>query len=304
MTAPIAVFAYNRAEHVKMTLEALAKNDLAVDSDLFIFCDGAKNGASPEAIAKVEKTREVIDAFAKEHKDAFKSIDVVKKEANAGLAASIIAGATELLEKFGRIIVLEDDLITAKDFLSYMNEALDYYEKNEKVWSISGYTFPLKSFEKYPHDVYASPRGCSWGWGTWKDRFMKVDWKVSDYQEFIKDAKAVKHFNEGGVDMANMLASQMAGKINSWAIRWCYAESRNHMFTIYPKESRIRNAGVDGSGTHCVDSGLYDTTLVSEGKKVTFENVEPDSRIMGEFRLMYDYSHLGGLRRKIHRMFL
>ncbi len=299
MLAPVVVFVYNRADHALETLNHLSENYLASESDLFIYCDNAKNEKAEEA---VEKVRTMVDNFS--HQSNFKTVTVIKAEKNKGLAASIIGGATEILEKYGKIIVVEDDLITSKDFLSYMNHALDFYEKNPKVWSVSGYTFPLKSLKNYPHDIYMSPRGCSWGWATWKDRFEKVDWNVTDFEEFITNPQRVKHFNEGGPDMADMLSRQVHGKINSWAIRWCYQESKENMFTVYPKESRIRNIGCDNSGTNCVNSSLYDTTLISGDAACTFENLEPDRRIMREFCSMYDYSRLGNIKRKLLRLFI
>lgn len=296
MAAPVVVFAYNRADHIKSTLEHLNRNTLANQSDLYVYCDHAKN---EKAVADVNATRGVVENFSKN--SSFHSVTVIKAEQNKGLAASIITGVTQILEKYGRVIVVEDDLMTSKDFLSYMNAALDYYEKNPRVWSISGYTSPLKSLESYPHDVYASPRGCSWGWATWKDRFEKVDWEVSDFDEFIRDPIRRKHFNKGGPDMTRMLTRQIQGKINSWAIRWCYQESKEQMYTIYPVKSRIRNIGCDNSGTHCISSNLYDTPLTDGTSSCTFEDIAPDPKIMREFRSMYDYSHLGNLRRKIIR---
>lgn len=299
MLAPVVVFVYNRADHARATLTHLSNNHLAGESDLYVYCDNAKNEKAQEA---VDAVRAIVDEFARSSR--FKRVTVVKANKNKGLAASIIDGAGEILEKYGKIIVVEDDLITSDDFLTYMNSALDFYENNPKIWSISGYTFPLKSLNGYPHDIYMSPRGCSWGWATWKNRFEKVDWNVSDFEEFIRSPKRVKHFNEGGPDMAEMLSRQVHGKINSWAIRWCYQESRENMFTVYPKKSRIRNIGCDNTGTHCVDSSLYDTTLISGDTACTFENLTPDKSIMREFRSMYDYSRLGNIRRRLVRLFI
>lgn len=299
MLAPVVVFAYNRADHTSQTLNHLSGNYLAPETELFIYCDNAKNEQAREG---VENVRAIVDEFA--HNSCFKKVTVVKAEKNKGLAASIIGGVSDILNQYGRVIVVEDDLVTSKDFLTYMNNALDFYENNPKVWSISGYTFPLKTLEKYPHDVYMSPRGCSWGWATWKDRFLKVDWEVSDFDEFIKNPERVKHFNEGGPDMTDMLTRQVNGKINSWAIRWCYQESKENMFTVYPVKSRIRNIGCDSTGTHCVSSNLYDTTLISGDYSCNFENLTPDPKIMKEFRMMYDYSRLGNLKRKLLRLFL
>lgn len=299
MLAPVVVFVYNRADHASQTLNHLSNNFLASESDLFIYCDNAKDEKSQEA---VDNVRAVADEFARN--SSFKKVTVIKAEKNKGLAASIISGVTEILNQYGKVIVVEDDLITSKDFLTYMNNALDFYEDNPKIWSVSGYTFPLKSLEKYKHDVYMSPRGCSWGWATWKNRFDKVDWDISDFDDFIKNPSRVKHFNEGGPDMTEMLTRQVNGKINSWAIRWCYQESKENMFTVYPVKSRIRNIGCDNSGTNCVSSSLYDTSLISGDYSCNFENLTPNSGIMTEFRMMYDYSRFGNLKRKLLRLFL
>ena len=299
MPAPVVVFVYNRADHARITLNCLRENVLADKSDLYIYCDNAKNEKAQEG---VDAVRTMVDDFVKN--SGFLSVTVIKAEQNKGLAASIIGGVGEVLDRYGRIIVVEDDLTTSKDFLTYMNNALDFYENNEKIWSISGYTFPLKSLRSYPHDIYMSPRGCSWGWATWKNRFDKVDWEVSDFEEFIRDSARIKHFNEGGPDMTDMLSRQVHGKINSWAIRWCYQESKENMFTVYPKESRVRNIGCDNSGTNCVDSNLYDTTLISGSSSCTFENLMPEAKIMREFRSMYDYSRLGSIKRKWLRLFI
>lgn len=298
MPAPVIVFVYNRADHAARTLNCLAANTLAPYSELFIYCDNAKNDNARQG---VEDVRSFVDDFA--HTSPFKTVSVIKADSNKGLAHSIIDGAGEIIKKYGRIIVVEDDLVSSPDFLTYMNEALDFYEKNDRIWSISGYTSPLKSLEKYPHDIYMSPRGCSWGWATWKDRFERVDWEVTDFKDFIKDPKRVKHFNEGGPDMTEMLTRQVNGSINSWAIRWCYAQSKENMYTVYPSKSRIRNIGCDASGSNCVSSSLYDTQLIREAAACKFENLEPDKRIMREFRSMFDYSHLGGIRRKLVKLF-
>lgn len=299
MLAPVVVFVYNRDEHASRTLLHLSKNVLANESDLFIFCDNAKN---EKAVEKVDATRRVVDEFA--GNSIFKNVTVIKAEKNKGLAASIIGGVTDIINRYGKVIVVEDDLITSPDFLTYMNDALDFYENNPKVWSISGYTFPLKSLNKYPHDIYMSPRGCSWGWATWKDRFEKVDWDVRDFEDFKKSKERQRHFNEGGVDMTRMITDQVNGRINSWAIRWCYQESKENMFTVYPVHSRVKSIGCDDSGTHCVNSNLYDTDLITENTGCTFENLTPDKKIMSEFRLMYDYSRFGNIRRKLLRLFL
>lgn len=282
MLAPIVVFVYNRPEHTKKTIEALANNYLAKDSELFIFSDGPKN---EEAEVKVKLVREYIDSLPE--KKMFKSVKITKAKINKGLANSVISGVSEIIGQYGKVIVLEDDLMSSIDFLQYMNDALDYYENNQKIWSISGYNLPIKIPSDYKSDIYFSYRGCSWGWATWKDRWEKVDWNVSDYNEFKRNKDLRKKLNRGGRDMADMLDSQMQGKIDSWAIRWCYTQSKLDMLTVYPVVSRIKNIGLDGTGTHSGINPQYDVVINNENKKCVFDNPGLNKRILKNFRNYY-----------------
>ena len=282
LPAPVVIFVYNRPEHTKKTIEALAENYLAKESDVFIFSDAAKNEKS---IANVQLTRKYIESIP--DKNLFKSVEIIKASKNKGLANSVISGVTEIIGKFGKVIVVEDDLVTSKDFLQYMNGALEYYKNNESIWSISGYNIPIDIPSDYNHDVYLSYRGCSWGWATWKDRWSKVDWNVSDYKSFKSNKELRKKFNLGGRDMANMLDLQMEGKIDSWAIRWCYAQSKLNMYTVYPVQSRITNTGLDGSGTHSGLTTHYDVNFKIDNGICKFEDLKINPEISKKFQNHY-----------------
>ena len=222
--APIILFVYNRPWHTRQTIEALQKNELAKESELYIFSDGPKT----ENDEKVNEVRKYIKTIS-----GFKSITISEKEKNCGLANSVIAGVTEIINKFGKVIVIEDDLVTSKYFLKFINEALDFFEKDERIFSVSGYTFPAKTMKipkNYKHDIYLAYRHGAWGWGTWKNRWESVDWELSDFKEFCENPKLQKAFNCGGADMSGMLKAQMEGKIDSWAIRFDYSLFKNGCF--------------------------------------------------------------------------
>lgn len=280
MSAPVVVFAYTRLEHLKNTLESLEKNSYAKDSDLYIYSDAAK---TPSVEAQVEAVRNYIDEF--QRKSSFKSISVFKQERNKGLASSIIDAVTEIINKFGCVIVVEDDLCVSSDFLEYMNEALEYYKDNNKIWSIAGYTAQLPCLKDYEYDVYLSYRGSSWGWATWKDRWNRVDWEVNDFNKLKNSKRAIRKLNRGGEDMFRMLNLQMEGKINSWAIRWCYQQSKENMYTVHPRCSKVLNDGLDGSGEHCSVTDKYSTDLVVDKLELCVPPVS--KKILKEFRELY-----------------
>lgn len=241
--APIALFVYNRPEHTRRTMESLQANDLASQSDLIVFSDGPK---SVSAESSVRSVREYVRAI-----DGFRSINVVEREKNLGLAASVIAGVSQLCSEYGRIIVVEDDLLTSPDFLAFMNVALDRYQNEPRVFSVSGFNFAVAPNNGYSYDAFYSYRSSSWGWGTWKDRWEKADWSVSDYSNFRIDQDQRRLFNRGGQDLSGMLDLNMAGKLDSWAIRWAYAHYKHNSLALLSTHSRVYNIGFDGSGVHC-----------------------------------------------------
>jgi hypothetical protein len=246
MYPPIVLFVYNRPVHTRRTVESLQKNTLARESELVVYSDAPK---TQEAAGAVREVREYIKTIT-----GFKSVRIVERDRNWGLANSIIDGVTSVVNRYGRIIVLEDDLVTSPHFLEYMNAALHHYERDPKAFSIGAYNFPAKAMAipgDYQWDTYTSVRCCSWGWGTWIDRWKRVDWSMDYYETFMRDRGAQTLFNKGGPDMTQMLKLQYEGRIDSWAIRFCYAHYANNMRCIYPVKTMVMNIGLDHSGTHC-----------------------------------------------------
>ncbi len=282
MPAPLIVFAYNRLEHLQRTLSSLESNALAPETELFIFSDGPKD--DPVSREKVAAVRAYIRQFAKTA--GFASVIVEEAETNRGLANSVIDGVSRVIAQFGRVVVVEDDLVCGPDFLTFINDGLEFYKDDPSIWSISGYTLPMEALEAYPHDVYMTYRGCSWGWGTWRDRWETVDWQVSDYANFAKDKKLRKRFARSGPDLPDMLDMQMAGKIDSWAVRWGYQQNKHDQMTVYPKVSRIQNIGLDGGGTHGVVSDQWGGKLQPPAP-YRLERLPVDRRINRAFCLHF-----------------
>ncbi|MCU0342231.1 MAG: glycosyltransferase [Ignavibacterium sp.] len=240
--APLIIFVYNRPEHITKTIEALKSNAFAAESSLFIFSDGNKDERDKK---NVDKVRNYISKIS-----GFKEIKITLRVKNLGLADSVISGVTEVIEKYGKAIVLEDDIVTSPYFLKFMNEALEFYKDDKRIFSISGYNFPIKIPESYKHQVYISPRPSSWGWATWKDRWDNAVWKPENVLN-IKDKKAVRNLmDKAGKDLAPMLLKSIEGKISSWAVKWAFTHLVNESYCLYPTNSLVRNNGADASGTN------------------------------------------------------
>lgn len=279
--APVVVFAYNRADQVMKVLESLDRNRLADRTDLYLFSDGPRN---EKAAQKVNDVRLRLKAFS-EHSH-FRSVTLHFAEHNQGLARSVISGVSEIIARCGKVIVVEDDLLCNSNFLAYMNDCLDFYESNAKIWSISGYTYPLPSLQRQDA-VYAAWRGSSWGWATWKDRWETMNWDISTYPDYHWNLSSRHRLSRAGHDLVTMLDNQKKGAIDSWAVRWVYQQCMSEKMTIYPPRSLVHNIGLDGSGTHGVTSG---NEIVRDLSEVSYQLV-PDpsvsSRINAEFLSHY-----------------
>ena len=276
--APICLFTYNRLEETKQTVEALQNNFLAPQSDLYIFSDGPKNELAKD---KVNAVRDYIKTIK-----GFKSITVFESKINKGLANSIVDGVSQIINEFGKVIVLEDDLVTTPNFLDFMNQGLNFYYDDDFVFSISGYTMNLKSLKKFNEDYYYGHRASSWGWATWQKEWQSVDWEVKGFKDFNVSKKMQKAFNQGGSDMSSMLKAQMNGRIDSWAIRFCFQQFLNKKACVFPKKSKVQSIGFSKEATHTVGARKFITILDnSEQRNFTFKKfIKYEIKLVNEFK--------------------
>ena len=246
LLAPVALFTYNRPEHTLKTLEALSKNPLAENTDLYVFIDGAKK---PEDQKNINEVEQIIKS-----KKWCGRVIIKKSEKNLGLFNSVTKGINSVLENHDKIIVLEDDLITAQGFLTYMNKALDKYASTKKVMHISGYQYPVKFEGK---ESLFHRRTTSWGWATWKDRWAKFEMDADKLKEEVIK-KSIKQFNiDGTTNRFGMLEKEQNHIMKSWAIRWAATVFINNGLVLWPYKSLIQNIGHDGSGVNCDPTEWY-----------------------------------------------
>jgi len=242
--SPIILFVYNRPWHTKQTIEALQKNELASKSELFIYSEAPKNKEAKEKVNEVRKYIENINGF--------KKVTIIEREKNFGLAKNIIDGVTKIVNEYGKVIVLEDDLVTSPYFLRFMNDALEFYKDNKQVWSITGFTYPLK-IKNYEFSTYLYPRGSSKSWAIWNDRWNNIEF---DEKKIVKKygLNFIKHKSKPyGKDLYTMFLKQIDKKINSWAVRYVINQIVNETYTVYPVCSYVKDIG-DNYGTHANDS--------------------------------------------------
>lgn len=252
--APVVVFAYARLEHLRRTIESLRRNPEAKYTDLHVYCDGSK---SPRVRDRVKAVREYVASI-----DGFASVHRVYRDRNIGLAHSVIDGVSSLLDQHDCVIVVEDDLLLSPHFLCYMNDALTCYRDDDRVASVHGYNYPVG--EPLPETFFLRGADC-WGWATWSRAWRHFNPDGRALLARLQHQRLTRAFDlDGGYPFTAMLKAQIAGRNDSWAIRWHAACFADNLLTLYPGRSLVENIGNDASGTHCAQTGVYANPAASE----------------------------------------
>ena len=281
-TAPILLFIYNRPEHVRRCVASLLANDLAGESELFVFSDAAKDEASKSKVFEVRRFVRSIEGF--------KAVHIVERTENWGLARSIIDGVTQVLERYDRVIVLEDDLVLAPYFLQFMNDALETYKNEERVGHIQACDFTQNP--TLP-DTFLIQWTGSWGWATWRRAWRHFNPDGRQLLDELKRRKLTRRFDfNGKYGFTRMLRRQIEGKNNSWAIRWNASLFLADILSLNVGRSLVQNEGFDGSGTNCGNSGLYASNLWTKPLPVVkIQPIEENEDARNAFEKYYAHTN-------------
>ena len=249
--APVLLFTYNRLSHTQRCVEALLKNHLSSESELFIYSDAAKDIAQQESVKEVRNFIHTIQGF--------KAITIIERNKNWGLARNIIDGVTTQVNRYGKVIVLEDDLVVAPFFLQFMNEALETYKYEPRIGHIQACDFTQ---DPSLPDTFLIKFTGSWGWATWDRAWKHFNPNGKELLQEMQKRQLTHAFDMNGkYGFTRMLRRQIEGKNNSWAIRWNASLFLKDILSLNVGRSLVQNEGFDGSGTNCGGGGLYASNL-------------------------------------------
>lgn len=249
--APILLFTYNRLSHTMRCIEALKNNDLSANSPLYIYSDAAKDSTQRLAVEEVRGYLHTITGF--------KDVTIIERDYNWGLANNVIDGVTAMTKKYGRVIVIEDDLVVAPYFLQFMNDALEMYKDEIKVGHIQACDFTQ---DPSLPDTFLIKWTGSWGWATWERAWKLFNPNGNELLMELKRRKLTYIFDfNGKYGFTRMLRRQVEGKNNSWAIRWNASLFLQDVLSLNVGRSLVQNEGFDGTGTNCGGGGLYASSL-------------------------------------------
>lgn len=289
MLAPVLVSVYNRRKSFLECIEYLKKNILASETILYVVSDAAYR----------EEDKGIIELIRKDIKNikGFKEIIALNRERNLGSYISINSAIEEIINQHEKIIFLEDDIRVSPFFLKYMNDSLEKYKDEMKIFSISGYNFPIDNMENIlKEDIFLWGRYWPWGMGTWKDRWEKIDWDLKKYKEIFSNKENIKKFNSIEPNYFSLLERDRQGIVKATDARVCFHTFVNNMYTIYPRKTLTVNRGHDGSGEHCgIDKKYFLQQLDEDFDPVLIDDLKENKEI---YKKMYKF-HYSFLRQII-----
>lgn len=289
MLAPVMITAYTRLTHLQRAIEALRKNELADETTVFVYLDGPRLGD----VEKVDAVRRYLGTVS-----GFAAFHVVARQQNMGAHENAKCANYEVLERYGKLIRMEDDIVTAPGFLKYMNLALEKYRSDNKVFSISAYCPPVNTPADYPYDAFFIRRFSGWGCGIWRDRLDRVYKQITpeEFKRFAANKELSGAFVEaGGKDMLMMLKAVAHGRLDAGDVVAMYTQFLEDQYTLYPTQSLVQNIGMDGTGVHCDDTDYFDAPLSSKTSFCLPDRLIVDPRIVELHRQYWDYRY-----KKIH----
>jgi len=280
--APVVLFVYNRPDHTRSVLEALQQNELAGQTELYIYADGPKDPSNHKLLAEVYAVRQVLREKKWTH-----SVHITELSQNLGLANNIMQGVSTVLAKHDRIIVLEDDICVTKGFLKFMNDALTLYERDESIMHISGYIYPYDKKIKITEDTLFLKINTCWGWATWRRAWEHFNPDTDFHLNLWKTKEQRKKFDiEGHACYYQQLEQNKQGIINSWAVKWYSSWLHAGGYSLLPKKSLVRNIGNDGTGIHSLKTDMFDMDLAAS-VEVKRQLIQENNRVRKSIDVFY-----------------
>lgn len=239
--APVALFIFRRPRHLRSVITGLLACAGIEETPIVVFGDGPRTPTERDEVDEARAVAlELLNGRAEFH----------FHESNRGLSRSIIDGVTDVVGRYGRVIVLEDDLEPYPSFLDFMNTALDRYEADPRIFQVAAYMFDVPEFAGRS-EALVLPLTTSWGWATWSRAWARFDASAPGWERVGRDPVLRRRFNvDGSYEYAGMLERQLSGTGQSWAIVWYWCVFSHGGLVLFPPRTLVRNAGMDGSGTH------------------------------------------------------
>ncbi|MDO7253865.1 glycosyltransferase [Helicobacter cappadocius] len=243
--APVLVMVYDRLDSLQNAIESLKTNELAKYTDLYVVSDAAYKDEHEEIILKIREYIKTIKGFQK--------VKGICWEKNKGSFDSGKDAIEYIFSRYDRIISIEDDILVSNKFLEYMNNALEYYKDDKRIFSITSHIHHKKNLipRNYPYEIFPIKMFNPWGTAIWKDRYESIDWSLGGIEEFLKNKQKIAEFNKISPHLFPLLQHMLMHNKKYTDVMICYDMFKNGKYTLYPIKPLSVNRGHDGRGEHC-----------------------------------------------------
>ncbi len=296
---PVVMIVFNRADMTRRMLLSFLKAEGSTDRDVRIFMDGARNESDRVKCDAVER-------IILEFKDQLPRMQIVRRDQNWGCRANIIDAVTTVMREYGRAIVIEDDILISRSFLRYMDDALEFYKDDKRIWCVNGYrNLGVKVPRTYKNDIYLDRRNWSWGWGGWYDRWCRVDFDLKEWSSYMSDDRLVAKLDSCGMELRPMAEGVVRGGLNTWDIQCTVHVVLNDLYAIEPRVLLSKSIGFGGDSTHT--SGA--NPILAAAKYYNWlpklvKNIQPEERILRQLpRATCDLRLVPRIVRKLQRIY-
>ena len=280
--APIVMISFNRSDLVSMSMRNVSLANGVEHHDIYMFIDGPREG-NVRDLEENNRIFQIVSAY----RERLPRLRIIRREKNYGCRGNIVDAITQIITKYGRSIIIEDDILISRTFLEYMNQALSFYECDKRIWSINAYQSPYLQIPKdYPYDVYLNPVNMCWGWGTWSDRWCQVDFDLTEWPTDKEKREIVEKLNRAGRQIIPMLEAQYAGRLKTWDVQCTYYAVKHGLMSVEPRFQLSKNIGfLEGvAGEHCAGA----MPIITRQRYYNFlprlvEGLQADERIGNQF---------------------
>jgi Glycosyl transferase family 2 len=295
--APVVVYTYNRLEHLKKTIAALKANHLAAETDIFVVSDGPKDEFANH---KVSVLRDYIDSI-----EGFRNVNRIYHTDNVGVIQSVQIAEKLILSGYDQLITLEDDIVTSRNFLDFINAGLDFYEASEQAFTIAGYCPPVKIAQDYQFDSWSSPWHSPWGYGIWKSKYESIDVEFNPFQEIKRIKSKYDFLKKHGDFFIETLDHDARGLMIAGDARFAGQMLLKGSYTVIPCKSKVQNIGMDGSGVHCLPTERFDVDL-DDGLQRVFkfaqDELDMTNQALKQYLQFMNGNFVNRFRRKMGRV--
>jgi hypothetical protein len=263
---PVLVVAFNRPQRLKTLFDRLRE---VKPARVYVAVDGARKDVPGEA-ERVAATRDQVASI-----DWPCDVRTLFRDSNLGCGLGVSGAISWLFEEETKGVILEDDILPHPTFFPFCEEMLDRYEKDPRVWAVSGCnlvppeqitTAASYRFATVPH---------IWGWATWQSSWARYHHDIRGWRRQVPARKlwqSTGHSPSAFTLWSAMFELASRGRLDTWAVQAVECAFAGGGLTATSNVNLTENLGFGAGATHTALTPAY----LRPTEAIAFPLVHPD----------------------------